>query len=336
MTTLRAGIIGLGVGEKHAAAFDTHPYCEVAALCDIAEDRLSDVGADYPRAGRTQSWQEIISDPSIDIVSVASYDDVHAEQVIGALSSGKHVFAEKPLCLHPAEARGIRQALTSSKGLRLSSNLNLRTCPRFMAVRDNIRSGNMGEVFHAEADYLWGRRWKLTDGWRKDMPFYSIIHGAAVHMVDLIMWLTDSRPTEVQGYGNRIATARSEFRFNDFAAVLLQFENGMTAKVAASGACVHPHFHRVTVFGTQQTFLHDMEGAKIVSSSASEEPPTPVEENYPGVDRKANVITSFIDSILDAAVQPVVSTEDVFATMAVCFAAEAAITRGKPVRIDYL
>ena len=62
----------------------------------------------------------------------------------------------------------------------------LRTCPLFYKVRNCILTNNMGSIYHIEVDYLWGRKTKLISGWRSEAKFYSIIHGAAVHMVDLV------------------------------------------------------------------------------------------------------------------------------------------------------
>jgi len=336
MSELKVGVIGLGVGRHHVAAFNEHPLCRVTHVCDLDAAKLDSALRTDPTCEGALDPQAIINNPQIDIVSVASYDEYHAEQVIRALKNGKHVFVEKPMCMSQTELDAIQSALDDRPRLRLSSNLNLRTCPRFGSLRDAIQSGELGSVFYLEADYLWGRVTKLTHGWRSKAPFYSIVHGAAVHMFDLVMWLTGDRPAQVQGYGNNIATSRSGFRFNDFAAVFLRFANGMIAKVVASGGCVHPHFHRVSVFGTERTFSHELTGARVVTSSDPNAATERVDEEYPAIDQKASVITSFIDSILDDTTASVVPTEDVFATMSVCFAAEQAIAQGKPVQVEYL
>ena len=65
----------------------------------------------------------------------------------------------------------------------------LRSCPLFIKIRQKIEEKTMGEIYYLEADYLWGRKQKLISGWRAEADFYSIIHGAAVHMIDLAVWL---------------------------------------------------------------------------------------------------------------------------------------------------
>jgi predicted dehydrogenase len=194
----------------------------------------------------------------------------------------------------------------------------------------------MGHLFFVEGDYLWGRVQKLTNGWRKDMDFYSIVYGAAVHMIDLILWLSGARPIEVHGYGNKVATADSSFKYDDFAAVLMKFEGGMIAKVSASGGCVHPHFHKIIVYGTKKTFVHDILGASLYEDCNPKVEPVKIAEEYPGIKNKSQVIVSFIQSIVDPRAKPVVSCDDVFSAMSVCFAADKSIQEGRPSLVEYI
>ena len=100
MDELRAGIIGLGVGEKHILAFDGHPNCKVAAICDFSEEKLSASAKLCPGARCTRNAKEILDDSTINIVSIASFDNYHFEQTSRAIRNRKHVFIEKPLCLY--------------------------------------------------------------------------------------------------------------------------------------------------------------------------------------------------------------------------------------------
>lgn len=333
---LKAGIIGLGVGKKHIEAFNRHPGCKVTALCDFSEEKYAEAINEYPGMRITKEAKDILHDPELDIVSVASFDNYHYEHVISALENGKHLFVEKPLCLYPHEAISIRRVLDKNRDIRLSSNLPLRTCPRFVRLKEAVLSKEMGKLFYVEGDYFWGRIYKMTQGWRGKMEFYSIVLGAAVHMIDLLMWISGQYPLEVQGYGNQIATSGSSFRFKDFASILMKFENGMIAKVCANGGCVHPHFHRVTVFGTKKSFLHEISGGVWMESGQPEAERAEVVEKYPGIEERGKIITTFIDSILDPTARAIVPTEDVFSTISVCFAAEKAIKEEKPIEIEYI
>ena len=100
---LNAGIIGLGVGEWHISGYEQDPRCNVVALCDSDPRRLREVGSRHPKRRLTDDADGVLSDPNIDVVSIASYDACHHKQIIRALENGKHVFVEKPLCLFENE-----------------------------------------------------------------------------------------------------------------------------------------------------------------------------------------------------------------------------------------
>ncbi len=336
MNKINVGIIGLGVGEKHIAGFNSHPECNVLAVCDFSDKKLNLIKAKYPDIQTTKSADDILNNPNLNIVSVASYDNYHYHQIIQAIDQGKHIFVEKPLCLFSDEAVSIRNKLTENPGIHLSSNLNLRTSPRFVRLKKAVLSGEMGKLFYIEADYLWGRVNKLINGWRKDMPYYSIVLGAAVHMIDLIIWVTGQKPVEVFGYGNCISTEETGFKFDDFATIIIKFDNRMIAKVSANSGCVHPHFHRIAAFGTEKTFFNDNNGGKFIISRDKNEETITVKDEYVAINKKSEIIRTFIDSIIDTGKEPIVSEEDVFSTMSVCFAAEKAIQQGRPEMVAYI
>jgi predicted dehydrogenase len=333
---LKAGVIGLGVGRKHLDVYTACPEVGACIVTDLDQAKAKEAAAASARTTVARDAAEILRDPTVDIVSIASYDNVHAAQVAEALSAGKHVFVEKPLCLSVDEAIKIRQILGKNKGLRLSSNLPLRACPRFIAVKGEMVSGRCGEVYAVRADYLWGRVEKLTSGWRPAMPFYSIVYGAAVHIIDLVMWLIGERPVMVRGVGNQIVTKGTALKFNDFASLAMTFKNGLVAEISAHGGCVHPHFHRLEVYGSRKTFLQGLTGATWVTGASGHEVLLPVKGDYPAKETRGDVLRSFLDVLSGSSKTPMVSEEDVFNTMSVCFAAEESIRSGRPMKVEYL
>lgn len=333
---IRVGVIGLGIGWTHAQAFAGHASCELAALCDVSQERLNDASLAFPGVALTTSDHEILTNPEIDLVVVASYDDHHCRQTVAALANSKHVLVEKPLCLHEREALAIRSKLAQSPGVRLSANLSLRTCPQFASVRNAVRSGEMGSVYSLEGDYLWGRRHKLTHGWRKDVAEYSIIHGAAIHMIDLLLWISGQRAVEVHAYGNRICTSGSGLGVNDYASINLLFGDGSIGRVTANGGCVHPHFHALSVFGTEKTFVHGLSGAEWIVASGDGHERIPCSEAYPAREARRRIIDTFVDAILDGSQKPLVDEDAVFNAMSVCFAAERSVRLGRPIAVQHL
>jgi len=334
MSRLKVGIIGLGVGERHIAGYGEHAGCEVTALCDFDEGKRREVGARHPGIAMKASADEVLDDPAIDVVSIATYDNWHFEQAARAIRNRKHVFVEKPLCLHEGEARQLRELLNQHPGVVLSSNLVLRMSPRFASLKTMIEAGELGDLYYAEADYNYGRLHKLTEGWRGKMDFYSVVHGGAVHMVDLLLWLTGDRIVEVQAYGNRICSRDSAFRFDDMVVACVRFAGGMVGKVAANFGCVMPHFHGLAVYGSEGTFVNDRECARLYRSREPADPAREVRTEYPGVN-KGDLIRSFVDAILQGT-RPVVTADDAFRALSVCFAIERAANHPGPVEVSYL
>ncbi len=331
-TSLRVGIIGLGVGEKHIAGYEGDPRCRVVALCDIDADKLRAVGERQPGRRLIDDPAKVLSDPSIDAVSIASYDGAHYAQVMAALSAGKHVFVEKPLCLFEHELADIRRALAARPELKLSSNLILRKSPRFAGLRQRVRAGDLGTPYYAEADYNYGRLSKIVDGWRGHVDYYSVVHGGAIHMLDLLFWIFGERPVAVTAFGNSIATRGTAFRFKDCVTSLLKFPSGLMAKVTANFGCVMPHHHNLTVYGTDATFVHDQLGARLYTSRDPASVAQAIDDAYLGP-AKGDMLPSFVSAILDGGT-PEVSAGEVLETMAVSLAIEKAANLEQTVTIQ--
>ena len=109
MKKLRVGIIGMGVGEQHIPGYMSHPDCEVTTLCDFDDEKIALAKKKYPTLHVTRLADKVLNDPAIDIVSIASFDNYHYEQVVRAIENGKHLFVEKPICLHLHELINIRK-----------------------------------------------------------------------------------------------------------------------------------------------------------------------------------------------------------------------------------
>lgn len=323
--SLRAGVIGLGVGARHIASYQAHARCTVVALCDTDAQRLQEIGAQYPGSRLTTEAADILSDPQIDVVSIASYDNYHSEQVLAAVSAGKHVFVEKPLCLTDEEFRQIDAALCTHPEVQLSSNLVLRSSPQFQKLRKQIQSGALGRLYHLEGDYNYGRVEKLTGGWRGQLPFYSVSHGGAIHLIDLLLWLSGGRVSAVIAVGNQIATKDTQFKHPDMITALLKFTDGMTAKVTANFGCAMPHHHGLAVHGTDGSFKHDFLGGVYYHSR---DPAIALEMVNLKFDaaQKGDVQHAFVARILDGAQSTVsVSAADAMNAMAVSLAVERSL-----------
>jgi predicted dehydrogenase len=333
--TVRVGVIGLGVGERHAAGYASHPQAEVAALCDRDEGVLNRVGALYPQARRVVQAKELIADSSLDAVSIASHDADHFAQIMQALENNKHVFAEKPLCLHEDEARAIRRELSARPHLKFSSHFPLRQVPRFRELRGQVAAGKFGRLYLAEVGYWYGRWHKITAGWRGKTPGFSPVLGGGVHLIDLLLWLTGARVAEVFAYGTGIAGREHNIPFADCVVSVLKFNDGMVAELTCDLAGIHPHYHGLSLYGTDATFRNGREAAELFTSR--ENAPVPVTTAYRQERQEESnpFFATFIDAGLGQG-SALVAAEEVFASLSAAFAIMRSLSSGRPEKVDYI
>jgi len=335
MNKIRVGVIGLGVGEQHVMAYLRHPSCKVSMICDFAEEKLSRAKLAYPNIKLTKDAKDVIFSKEIDLVSIASFDDDHADQVISAILSGKHVFCEKPLCQTLDQAAEIKQTLIRQKDkYKLGCNHVLRAAPLYKWLREQIKEGRFGQIYAFEGEYLYGRLHKITDGWRNNVLNYSVMEGGGIHLLDLMLWLTEERPASVYAAGNNICTRNSKFRYNDYATSIMNFKNGMIGKITANFGCVHRHQHVLRIYGTKATFLYDDAGPRMHFSRDPDVPPEHIDLNHLP-ETKGDLIPGFIDSILTEK-DITDETQILFDGISICAANDRSIKTQKPEEIKYL
>lgn len=332
MKTLRAGVIGLGVGEQHALSYKAIPGVELQAVCDIDPVRLSEAGDRLSVGERHRDWRRITEHPDIDVVSICSYDDTHAEQAVSAFRHGKHVMVEKPVALNRADAERVVRAQQDS-GCYITSNLILRRSPRFMELKRLIEAGEFGDIFYLEGDYIHQILWKIVTGWRGKMDFYCVTFGGGIHLIDLLRWLLGRDVVEVSGMGNKILTAGTDYRYDDTIVNLLRFEGGALGKVMTTFGPQRTKFHSLNVYGTKRTFINDMPNAKLFSGDMPENE-TAVTTAYPGM-AKGDLLPEFIQSIRNRE-EPLIGARDVFRVMDICLACWQAVQDRRTVPVSYL
>lgn len=331
---LNVAIIGLGVGERHIAGYRSEERCMIKKLCDFNEEKINQISKKYPEYEFTIDPHQILNDPEIDLVSIASYDNFHADQVIKAIEKGKHVFVEKPICLYEKELIEIVNALNKNPKCKLSSNFVLRKSPQFKKVQNYIQKGDFGELYYIEGDYNYGRIHKLNNGWRGEIPFYSVMHGGGIHIIDLLTWISKNKVIEVIGIGNKIVSKNSNFKGLDMITSILRFENNVIGKVTANYGSVTPHYHKLSLYGTNATFVNNYDSGIIYrerENGNSKEEFKHFFENS----KKSNVLTSFISSILENK-PPDVSSKEVINVMSISLAIQKSLSTNNWEKVKYL
>lgn len=293
--SLGVAVVGLGVGARHLEAYRRHAHCRVVAVCDRDPARAAEAARTVPGAVALTDALEAIRSPGVDAVSIASYDADHHGHALAALEAGRHAFVEKPLCTRPDEVASL--AAAARPGTVVASNLVLRAAPFFAELRRMVAAGELGEIYAVDGDYMYGRLPKLTEGWRGADPGYSPFMGGAVHMVDLMLWITGQRPEAVAAVGGDVCARGSAYPGDDFVAATYRFASGMVGRITANFGSVTRHHHVLRVFGTRGTAISDDAGVRI---HTLRDPGGPVTD--PGLSPlpadKGALIPEFVDACL--------------------------------------
>lgn len=337
---LGVAVVGLGIGEQHARMYATLPSCKVKLLIDLDGARAENLAAEFQGSDAASDFDDALSRDDIDVISIASYDEAHFDQVMRALSAGKHVFVEKPLCRTADELAQIRSALDANASLHLASNMVLRGADLYRWLREEISTGAFGEIYAFDGDYLYGRLHKITEGWRHETDDYSVMLGGGIHMIDLMLWLTGQRPESVQAVGNRICTRDTAFKYDDFTAATMTFRSGMVGRITANFGCVHRHQHVVRVFGTRKTFVLDDAGPRLMTARDPAKPGfsvAPVEPINLAAKpaHKGVLIPAFIEGIVLNKRPDTVDLSASFDAIAIAAACDRAVESSSPVQLTY-
>jgi predicted dehydrogenase len=328
---LKAGVIGLGVGERHIEGYLASKNCEVHKFCDKNLSKLKEVQKKYPNISATTDPNDVLFDPTIDVVSIASYDEDHFEQVLKGISSDKHLFVEKPLCLSRGQLAKIHQSIQKKPHLKIGSNLILRCTPRFKELRRNIETNQLGRIYYVEGDYDYGRIEKITSGWRSKANGYSIVLGGAIHLIDLILWLHRTPVSEVTAVGSRICTEGTDFAGYDMMVANLLFVDGSIGRISANFGSVTKHHHRLSVYGTEGTFSQGHQGAMYQFGRDKSPKEKILDQGYPAVG-KDELLKNFVLE-LQGLCDEQISNGEIFETMNVALAIEEALQCGKAVKV---
>ena len=330
---LGVAVIGLGVGEQHARMYASLPSCRLVLVYDLDRGRAERLAAELS-VRVASDRDEVFADPDTDVVSIASYDDDHYEHLLSAIRSRKHAFVEKPLCRSQQELAAVKAAWQEHGDLHVTSNLVLRAAPLYLWLREAIRAGEFGEIYAIDGDYLYGRLHKITDDWRSHVDHYSVVQGGAVHMVDLMLWLTGQRPARVAAAGNRISTRGTAFRYCDFVSATYEFPSGMIGRITANFGCMHHHQHVLRIFGTRATFIHDDAGARMHRTRDPESPATLIALGAKPASKGA-LVPPFIDSIL-AGAGAGAGLQAELDVISACVAADRSLASEAPTEVTYV
>ncbi len=236
--------VGAGAwGQNHIRTFSSLKDCYLKICCDKRKETLEKIKAIYSQKLKlTENFEDILKDKEIEAVIIASPASTHAELAIKALSSGKHVFVEKPLALNLRDGDKMVEAARKHKRILMVGHL-LSYHPAVLKLKSYINSGELGEIL-----YLYSVRVNLGRIREEENALWSLTS----HDISVGLFLLEDMPEEVTAKGESYLRKNIE----DVVFVTLKFKNNILAQIHASW--LDPHkMRKFTVVGSKKMAVFD-------------------------------------------------------------------------------
>ncbi len=243
---VRVGILGAGrIGQVHGASISRNPDSEIAAVADIYTPAAEELAAKY--GAEAKSIEEILADPTIDAVLIATSTDTHSDLLEAATAAGKAVLCEKPLDLSLERAKTCMKT-AGATGQPVMLGFNRRFDPNFTALKAAFDGGEIGK----------GELLSVTSfDPAPPPPAYvtksgGIFRDMAIHDFDIVCWLYGSAPKTVHAVGSCLVDpgigAEGDF---DTAVITLTWEDGRIAVIHNSRRAGYGYDQRIELLGSE-------------------------------------------------------------------------------------
>lgn len=261
----KVGLIGVGfIGPAHMEGIRRLGF-EVVAIAEATRELANEAAERLLVPKAYGEWKDLIADPEIDVVHIASPNFLHYKHAKAVLEAGKHVVCEKPLAMTAKES-GELVRLAEEKNLVNAVNFNIRFYPLVHDAKARVEAGQLGDkMYIIQGSYL--QDWLLLDtdwNWRLEPEFGGELRAVAdigSHWMDLVTFVTGTRiksvfadfktfipirkkpKKKIDTFGGKMEIdleyEAKPIYTEDYAAVLIKFENGargvMTVSQVSSG-----------------------------------------------------------------------------------------------------
>jgi predicted dehydrogenase len=334
---IRFGIVGTGIMARvHAAALASYHRSAVVAWAGS-----SAATADLSEFGPSKTYvtaADLVEDPDVDAVLVATPDFAHVEPALVAIAAGKHVLVEKPLATSLADALAIRDAVEQA-GVTAMTLFNHRWVPAYWQTKERLASGDVGEpiLAYARKNDTIIVPTELISWAAQTTPAWFL----SSHDIDLVCWYFESEPVEVvatavskvlRGRGIETPDAiQSQVRFADGS--VATFESCWTYPTTfptMTDSFVELIFERAVIHLDRKR-----EQLEIASEVAFEYPRNLLINRVGGRPggSAAAAVWHFVDALLDGTA-PLVSLSSSVRVTRILEAIHRSCAEGAPVRID--
>jgi len=237
------GVVGLGYwGPNLARNFDALPDAQLRWCCDADEAIRARYAAQYPATRFTDSLDDLLDDPELDAVVLATPVPTHAALAVRVLEAGKHCFVEKPLAQSVADAeRAVAAAERTGRTLMVGHLLEYH--PAVAKLKEIADSGELGAIH-----YIYSNRLNLGKLRADENALWSL----GAHDISVILHLAGEEPCELSARGESYMREGIE----DVVFAFLRFPSGLAAHLHLSWLDPHKE-RRFTVVGSKRMATFD-------------------------------------------------------------------------------
>jgi predicted dehydrogenase len=241
---VRIGVAGLGYwGPNLARNFSGIDGCELVWCCDDAPEARARAQSRFPGVRVTDSVQQMLDDPDLDAVALATPVPTHASLAVEVLEAGKHCFVEKPLAQSVSDAqRAVDAAAASGRTLMVGHLLEYH--PGLRKLKELADSGELGDEIY----YIYGNRLNLGKLRADENALWSL----GAHDVSVVLALAGEEPCEAVAHGQSYVREGVE----DVVFCFLRFPSGLSAHLHLSWLDPHKE-RRFTVVGSRRMATFD-------------------------------------------------------------------------------
>ena len=233
MKKLRWGVIGAGgiADRRTIPGMMTAKNAELVAVMEINADRAEELRQKYGAKYAYTSAEELVKNPEVDAVYIASPVVCHAEQAKLAADAGKHILLEKPIGMTAKQGKEVVE-YCESKGVKIAAGFMMRFGSHVMNMKNAVADGKIGTVVSGYSQFtLWCP--DEAGNWRqvKAKSGGGSLMDMGVHCIDLMEYISGSRVTKVASFNETVVFG---YDVEDTSTVLMRMSNGAQFVVATN------------------------------------------------------------------------------------------------------
>lgn len=223
---LNIGILGCGkMGRVHAEVFAKNKNCRITGLYNRTIEKAAEIQKNHPEAKIYSSWQDMINDPDIDVITISTPQADRLEKYKLAIEQGKHVFLEKPMGYGLRDVKETLELLEDSNCCFYADS-QIRSQPTILAINKEL--SRIGQIFHIDLEFSMYReeiKWK-----HKLISGGGILRELCGHLIDQAAdWLGEP---ECITANNKIVLPGREVE--DYTINMVEYKNGATLLLQGS------------------------------------------------------------------------------------------------------